>query len=38
MNGDRTHIPNYLNLSTNNTHMFDYFHSSDNKEADKKSE
>ena len=32
----KTNIPNYLNSSTNKTHMYDYFHSSDNKEADKK--
>ena len=35
MRGDKTNTPNYLNSSTKQNQMSDYFHSSDNKEADK---
>ena len=34
--GGKSNIPNYLNSSTNKTEMSHYFHSSDNKEVDKR--
>ena len=33
---DKTHIPDYINSSTNKTNILAYFNSSDNKEADKR--
>ena len=33
---DKTNISNYISFSANKTHILDYFHSSDNKEADKR--